>query len=265
MQRHVSTLPAGGLLAGKKGLITGIANDKSIAYAVAQAVCAQGAEIAVTYQNDKTAKYTRPLADALGVKAFEKLDVSEPNAMQTVVQKCADALGGRIDFALHSMAYCNADDLHGRAIDVSEAGFAQAMTVSCHSFLQMAKHLEPLMAQGGTLVTMSYLGADRVVRNYGVMGVIKAALESAVRYTAVDLGPRGVRVFCVSPGPIMTRASSGISHFNELLEADAHKAPLGHTVSTEEVAALTAFLCSSGSAGMTGQVIYVDAGAHIVA
>ncbi len=251
-------------LAGKKGLITGVANDKSIAYAVAKAARALGAEIALTYQNEKTAKYTQPLAEALDAKLFLKLDVAEPGCLEGVIAKCGEAFG-EIDFAIHSMAFCNAEDLHGRVIDATEEGFDAAMNVSCHSFLRMAKALEPLMAHGGSLITMSYLGAERVVRNYGVMGVIKAALESAVRYMAYDLGPKGIRVFAVSPGPIMTRAASGIANFNSLLENDAQKAPLGRTVTIEEVGALTAFLCTEGSSGMTGQTIYVDAGAHIVA
>ncbi|WP_228276396.1 enoyl-ACP reductase FabI [Dechloromonas sp. H13] len=251
-------------LAGKKGLITGVANDKSIAYAVAKAVRALGADIALTYQNEKTAKYTQPLAEALGARLFEKLDVAHPGSLEGVIEKCG-AEFGQIDFAVHSMAFCQADDLHGRVIDTSEAGFDAAMNISCHSFLRMAKALEPLMSEGGALITMSYLGAERVVRNYGVMGIIKAALESAVRYMAYDLGPKGIRVFAVSPGPIMTRAASGIANFDKLLEADAVKAPLGHTVTIDEVGALTAFLCTSGSSGMTGQTIYVDAGAHIVA
>ncbi|MBI2276113.1 MAG: enoyl-ACP reductase FabI [Dechloromonas sp.] len=251
-------------LAGKKGLITGIANDKSIAFAVAKAIVALGGEIALTYQNDKTAKYTQPLAESLGAKLFEKLDVAEPGSLEGVIAKCGEVFG-EIDFAIHSMAFCNADDLHGRVIDTTEEGFDSAMNVSCHSFLRMAKALEPLMAHGGSLITMSYLGAERVVRNYGVMGIIKAALESAVRYMAYDLGPKGIRVFAVSPGPIMTRAASGIANFNTLLENDAAKAPLGRTVTIEEVGALTAFLCTAGSSGMTGQTIYVDGGAHIVA
>lgn len=252
-------------LAGKKGLITGVANDKSIAFAVAKAIVALGGEVALTYQNDKTARYTQPLAESIGAKLFERLDVSEPGNLESVIAKCGEVFGGEMDFAVHSMAFCNADDLHGRVIDTTEAGFDAAMNVSCHSFLRMAKAIEPLMAHGGSLITMSYLGAERVVRNYGVMGIIKAALESAVRYMAYDLGPKGIRVFAVSPGPIMTRAASGIANFNTLLENDAAKAPLGRTVTIDEVGALTAFLCTSGSSGMTGQTIFVDAGAHIVA
>lgn len=251
-------------LSGKKGLITGIANDHSIAYAVGCAACAAGAELAVTYQNEKTATYTRPLAEALDAKLFVKLDVAEAGAIESVVEQAASALG-RLDFVIHSMAFCGAADLHGRVIDASADGFAQAMNISCHSFLQMARAAEPHMIHGGSIITMSYLGAERVVRNYGLMGVIKAALESAVRYMAYDLGPKGIRVFAVSPGPIMTRAASGISNFNELLEHDAREAPLGRTVSIEEVGALTAFLCSPAASGMTGQTIFVDAGAHIVA
>ncbi len=163
------------------------------------------------------------------------------------------------------MAFCNADDLHGRVIDATEAGFDSAMNVSCHSFLRMAKALEPLMAHGGSLITMSYLGAERVVRNYGVMGIIKAALESAVRYMAYDLGPKGIRVFAVSPGPIMTRAAQASPTSTPCSRTMREKAPLGRTVTIDEVGALTAFLCTTGSSGMTGQTIYVNAGAHIVA
>eukprot|EP01124_Arcella_intermedia_P017262 TRINITY_DN24040_c0_g1_i1.p1 TRINITY_DN24040_c0_g1~~TRINITY_DN24040_c0_g1_i1.p1 ORF type:complete len:304 (-),score=28.76 TRINITY_DN24040_c0_g1_i1:52-936(-) len=252
-------------LAGKKGIITGIANDKSIAYAVAHVLKDHGAQIAITYQNEKTATYTRPLAEALGAVAFEHLDVSQPGNLEGMVERVVQKFGGSIDFAIHSMAFCPAEDLHGRVVDVSEAGFDKAMNISCHSFIRLAKLLEPHMPPGGSLVTMSYLGAEKVVRNYGIMGIIKAALESAVRYLAYDLGPKGIRVYAVSPGPILTRAGSGILHFNELIDNDTHKAPLGRTVTTEEVGNLTAFLVSPAASGMTGQTIFVDAGAHIVA
>ena len=197
-------------LEGKVGLITGIANEKSISTGVAEACVQAGAKLVITYQNDKTAKYTQPLAEALGAKLFLKLDVAEPGCLEGVIAQCGEAFG-ELDFAIHSMAFCNAEDLHGRVIDATEEGFDAAMNVSCHSFLRMAKALEPLMAHGGSLITMSYLGAERVVRNYGVMGIIKAALESAVRYMAYDLGPKGIRVFAVSPGPIMTRLRFGLT------------------------------------------------------
>jgi enoyl-[acyl-carrier protein] reductase I len=233
-------------LAGKKGLITGVANDKSIAFAVAKAMRALGRR----NRHHLPERQDRQIHPAAGRSARrqalpEKLDVAEEGSLEGVIAQCG-AEFGEIDFAIHSMAFCNADDLHGRVIDTTEAGFDSAMNVSCHSFLRMAKALEPLMAHGGSLITMSYLGAERVVRNYGVMGIIKAALESAVRYMAYDLGPKGIRVFAVSPGPIMTRAASGIANFNTLLEADAIKAPLGRTVTIDEVGALTAFLCTLG-------------------
>jgi len=251
-------------LAGKKGLITGIANDKSIAYAVARIAREQGAELAITYQNEKTAQYVAPLAQALGAKVFEKLDVTESGSLEKLMDKVGTAFD-QLDFVIHSIAFCGKDDLYGRVIDSSAEGFANAMDISCHSFLRLAKAAEPLMKDGGTLVTMSYLGAERVVRNYNIMGVVKAALESSVRYMANELGPNNIRVFAVSPGPIATRAASGIKDFRKLIAEDAVKAPLGRTVTIDEVGALTAFLCSPAASGMTGQTIYVDAGSHIVA
>ena len=251
-------------LIGKKGIITGIANDKSIAYAAAKSIVEQGGEVIITYQNDKTAQYTRHLAEELGAKQFIKLDVTSEESLINSVKACEEEFG-TIDFLIHSMAYCTASDLHGRVVDSSPDGFSMSMHISCYSFIHMGKLFEPIMNKGGSMITMSYLGAEKVVQNYGVMGVIKAALESAVRYMANDLGVDGVRVFAVSPGPIMTRAASGIQDFNQLIEHDIEKSPLHRTVTAEEVGSLTSFLCSPGASGMTGQTIYVDAGAHIVA
>lgn len=253
-----------GSLKGKKGIITGIANDKSIAYWAAKAIVEQGGEVIVTYQNEKTAQYTRHLAEELGAKQFIHLDVTSEESLLNSV-KTAEEEFDKIDFLIHSMAYCNASDLHGRTVDVSPDGFAMAMNISCYSFIHMGKVFEPIMNPGGSFITMSYLGAEKVVHNYGVMGVVKAALESSVRYMASELGINNHRVFAVSPGPIMTRAASGIADFNELIEHDIEKSPLHRTVTAEEVGSLTAFLCSNGASGMTGQTIYVDAGAHIVA
>ena len=172
---------------------------------------------------------------------------------------------GRIDFVIHSIAWAPLEDLHGQVIDSSSTGFARAMEVSCHSFATLAKLCAPHMTEGGSMLTMSYLGADEAVPHYGLMGPVKAALESLVRYMAMELGPRGIRVHAVSPGPIMTRAASGIASFDELMENAIRKAPLGRLVTLEEISNLCAFLCSDASSGMTGQTIYVDGGCHAVA
>lgn len=251
-------------LKGKKGLITGIANDKSIAYAAAKSIVEQGGEVIITYQNEKTAQYTKHLAESLGAKKFIQLDVTNEECLLNAVKTCTEEFG-KIDFVIHSMAYCNASDLHGRTLDVSSEGFSMAMNISCYSFIHMGKLFEPIMNHGGSFITMSYLGAEKVVNNYGIMGVVKAALESSVRYMASDLGHNGIRVFAVSPGPIMTRAASGIAEFDKLISHDIEKSPFHRTVTKEEVGTLTAFLCSSGASGMTGQTIFVDAGAHIIA
>ena len=252
------------ILQGKKGLVVGIANEHSIAWGCARAFHATGADLAITWLNDKARPHVQPLAERLEASIQMPLDVEQPGQLEAVFDAIR-AQWGRLDFVLHSIAFAPAADLHGRVVDCSREGFARAMDISCHSFLRMARLAEPLMQQGGSLMTMSYLGADEVIDNYGLMGPVKAALESSVRYMATELGPKGIRVFAVSPGPIMTRAASGIANFNTLLENDAEKAPLGRTVTIDEVGALTAFLCTSGSSGMTGQTIYVDAGAHIVA
>jgi len=249
--------------AGKKGLITGIANDQSIAYGCARAFRRFGAEVAVTYLNDKAKPYVEPLARELEAPIFMPLDVVTPGSMETVFE----AIGkkwGRLDFAVHSMAFAPKADLHGRVVDCSREGFLLAMDVSCHSFIRMARLAEPLMLEGGTLFTMSFYGAHKVVEHYNLMGPVKAALEATSRYLAHELGPKGIRVHTISPGPLRTRAASGINHFDTLLEEAASRAPARQLVTIDDVGAATAALASDGAKLITGETIYVDGGLHIV-
>ncbi|MBB3212180.1 enoyl-[acyl-carrier protein] reductase I [Herbaspirillum sp. Sphag1AN] len=250
-------------LAGKKGLVIGIANEHSIAWGAAQAFRAAGAELAVTWLNDKARPYVEPLAQQLDASIQLPLDVEQEGAMEAVFAAIT-AQWGKLDFVLHSIAFARKEDLHGRVVDTSRAGFAQAMDVSCHSFVRAARLAEPLMKQGGCLLTMSYLGAEEVVANYGLMGPVKAALESSVRYLATELGPQGIRVSAVSPGPLATRAASGIADFQHLLNDAATRAPLRRLTTIEEVGALCAFLVSDAAASITGDTLYVDAGYHIL-
>ena len=250
-------------LAGKKGLVIGIANEHSIAWGAAQAFRAAGAELAVTWLNDKARPYVEPLAQQLNASIQLPLDVEQEGAMEAVFAAIT-AKWGKLDFVLHSIAFARKEDLHGRVVDSSRDGFAQAMDVSCHSFVRAARLAEPLMKQGGCLLTMSYLGADEVVANYGLMGPVKAALESSVRYLATELGPQGIRVSAVSPGPLATRAASGIADFQHLLTDAATRAPLRRLTTIEEVGALCAFLVSDAAASITGDTLYVDAGYHIL-
>jgi len=252
----------GGILQGKKGLVVGIANDQSIAYGCAQAFRAEGAELALTYVNEKAKPYVTPLGERLGAEIFEPCDVRESGQVEALF----DSIGkhwGKLDFLLHSVAFAPRDDLHGRVIDCSQEGFDMAMNVSCHSFLRMARHAEPLMAEGGVLMTMSYYGAEKVVDRYNLMGPVKAALEASVRYMATELGPQGIRVYALSPGPVPTRAASGIDRFDELMEAAAARAPRHALVTIDQVGALAAFLASDKATGMTGNVVYVDNGYNI--
>jgi enoyl-[acyl-carrier protein] reductase I len=250
-------------LQGKKGLVVGIANDRSIAWGCASAFRAAGAELAVTWLNDKARPHVEPLARRLEAAIRMPLDVEQPGQLEAVFD-AVTARWGRLDFVLHSIAFAPKDDLHGRVTDSSREGFARAMDVSCHSFMRMAKLAAPLMKEGGSLLTMSYLGADEVVANYGLMGAVKAALESSVRYLAAELGPQGIRVNAVSPGPLATRAASGIEGFDRLLLEAAQRAPLRRLVSIEDVGALCAFLAGEGSRSITGNTLYVDAGFHIL-
>ncbi len=251
------------VLHGKKGLIVGIANQDSIAYGCAEVLRAAGAELAVTYLNAKAEPYVRPLAEHLASPIIEPCDVREAGQLEAVFDRIRNEWG-RLDFLLHSIAFAPREDLHARVTDCSQAGFAMAMDVSCHSFIRMAHLAEPLMAQGGCLLTVTFYGSEKVVSDYNLMGPVKAALESSVRYMAAELGPKRIRVHAVSPGPLKTRASSGIEHFDELLERARARTPDHQLVTIEDVGNLAAFLVSDRAAALTGNVEYIDAGYHIV-
>jgi enoyl-[acyl-carrier protein] reductase I len=250
-------------LEGKKGLVIGIANEHSIAWGCARAFRAFGAEIAITYLNDKAKPFVEPLAKELEAPLFLPLDVQVEGQMEAVFEAIAERFG-RLDFALHSIAFAPRDDLHGRVVDCSRAGFLQAMDVSCHSFIRMARLAEPLMPDGGALFTMSYYGAEKVVENYNLMGPVKAALEASARYLAAELGPKGVRVHAISPGPLKTRAASGIADFDHLLNEAAARAPSRSLVTIEDVGLATAALATDAARLITGDTIYIDGGYHIM-
>jgi enoyl-[acyl-carrier protein] reductase I len=252
-----------GPLAGKKALVVGIANNQSIAYGCALAFRAFGADLAVTYLNEKTKKFTEPLAERLQAPLYLPCDVREPGQLEAVFAAIGERWG-RLDIALHSIAFAPREDLHGRVTDCSRDGFLMAMDVSCWSFIRMAKLAEPLMTDGGTLFTMSYFGAEKVVEHYNVMGPVKAALEASARYIAAELGPKGIRVHPISPGPIQTRAASGIDRFDELMERAKLRAPSRALVTIEDVGTTTAFLASDYARRITGDTIYVDGGYHII-
>lgn len=249
-------------LTGKRGLVVGIANEHSIAYGCARSFRDAGAELAITYLNAKAEPHVRPLAEKLGSPLILPCDVREPGQLESVFA-ALDERWGRLDFLLHSIAFAPREDLHGRVVDASAAGFAQAMDVSCHSFLKMAKLAEPLMKNGGTLLTVTFYGSARVVEHYNLMGPVKAALESAVRYVASELGPKGIRAHAISPGPMLTRAASGIDRFDELLARAAAEAPQRHLADIADVGALASFLVSDGAKRITGTVIPVDGGQHL--
>lgn len=250
-------------LKGKLGLIVGVANDHSIAYGCAKAFRQGGADLAITYLNPKSETYVRPLAEQLGASLILPLDVEKPGELEAVFE-AIQTQWGRLDFLVHSIAFAPKDDLHGRVTDCSREGFSRAMDISCHSFMRMAKLAEPLMSQGGCLLTMSYHGADEVVANYGMMGPVKAALQSATRYMAAELGPKGIRVHAISPGPLATRAASGIKDFDNLMQSAAERAPLHKLVDIDDVGALCAYLVSDGARSLTGGTIHVDGGYNII-
>jgi enoyl-[acyl-carrier protein] reductase I len=256
------SIPSPFSLAGKRGLVVGIANEQSIAYGCARTASALGASLVLSCINEKAQQVVAPLAAGLNAPLII-CNVEQEGALDELVARAAGLLGS-FDFVIHSIAWAPAGDLRGRVVDSSPEGFLRAMNVSCHSFAQLAKACEPHMAGGGSLVTMSYLGSEAAVPFYGLMGPVKAALEALVRYMAVELGPRKIRVHAMSPGPIMTRAASGLEDFDGLLRRAIERSPLGRLVTLDEIGNLAAFLVSDAASGMTGQTMYVDGGYNIV-
>ena len=249
-------------LEGKTVLVVGVANAHSIAAGCAQAFADAGAEIAMTYVNEKAKPYVQPVADAVRAKLLLPLDVEAEGQMEAVFA-AIDARWGRLDVLVHSIAFCMAKDLHGRVVDCSRAGFAQAMDISVHSLIRMAQLAEPLMTKGGTILTMTYYGGEKVVDHYNIMGPVKAALEGTMRALAVELGPKGIRVNAISPGPLQTRAGSGIAHFDELIDAARSRAPEQALVTIKDVGDVAVMLASDGMRSVTGDVTYVDGGLHV--
>jgi enoyl-[acyl-carrier protein] reductase I len=250
-------------LKGKKGLVVGIANDQSIAWGCAKGFRALGADLAVTYLNERAMPHVKPLADELQAEIVAPLDLRQDGQLEAVFEQVGQRWG-RLDFLLHSIAFAPLEDLHGRVVDCSKAGFLEAMDVSCWSFIRMAKLAEPLMDRGGALFCMTYYGSQMVVENYNLMGPVKAALESATRYLAAELGPKGIRVHAISPGPLKTRAASGIAEFDELLNKAESKAPMQRLVSIDDVGLATAYLATDGAKLLTGETLYIDGGYHII-
>lgn len=252
----------GSLMAGKKGLIMGVANNRSIAWGIAKAAAAQGAEIAFTYQGEALKKRVEPLAAEVGSELILPCDVTEPASMDAVFAEL-QRTWGKLDFLVHAIAFSDKNELDGRYIDTSEKNFTQTMLVSCYSFTALAARAEKLMQPGGAMLTLTYYGAEKVMPHYNVMGLAKAALEASVRYLAADLGKSGIRVNAVSAGPIKTLAASGISDFRYILKWNEYNSPLRRTVTIEEVGAAGLYLLSDLARGVTGEVHHVDAGYHV--
>ena len=250
-------------LAGKKALVIGVANEDSIAYGCAKAFRAQGADLAVTYLDDRAERFVRPLAEKLGAKIILPLDVQENGQFSRLFDQIRQ-VWGHVDICLHSIAFCPREDLHARVVDTSREGFAAAMDISVHSFIRMVRQAEPMMPHGGTCMTVSFYGAEKVVEHYNIMGPVKAALESVTRYMAAELGPKKISVHALSPGPLKTRAASGIADFDQLMTQAVERAPTHQLASIEDIGAYAAFLASREAANITGGVHYIDGGYHIV-
>lgn len=250
-------------LTGLKALVVGVANDQSIAYGCAKAFREQGADLAITYLNEKAEPFVRPLAEELGADIIAPLDVRNEGELDALFATISEKWG-KLDTLLHSIAFSKKDDLHGRVVDCSADGFSLAMDISVHSFLRLIRKAEPLMPKGGTCMTVSFMGAQKVVENYGVMGPVKAALEAATRYAAAEMGPKGISVHALSPGPLRTRAASGIAEFDELLNDAAERAPTHHLATIDDVGAYAAFLASREAFNVTGGIHFIDGGYSIV-
>lgn len=253
----------GNLLQGKKGLIMGVANDKSIAWGIARAAHAQGAELAFTYQGEVLKKRVDPLAASVGSDFVLECDVTHEESMDKLFAAIEEKWG-ELDFLVHAIAFSDKNELKGRYCDVSLQNFLNTMHISCYAFTAAAKRASALMKKGGSIITLSYYGAQKVMPNYNVMGVAKAALESSVQYLAVDLGPDKIRVNAISAGPIKTLAASGIGDFRYILQWNEYNAPLRRTVTTEEVGNSAVYLLSDLSTATTGQTIYVDSGYNVI-
>jgi enoyl-[acyl-carrier protein] reductase I len=252
------------ILTGHRSLIVGVANDQSIAYGCARAFRTAGADLALTWLNDKARPHVEPLAEALGAEITAPLDVAQPGQLEAVFELIRQRWG-RLDSLVHSIAFAPKADLQGGLLDCSAEGFAKAMDISCHSFVRMARLAAPLMSEGGTMFAMSYYGASRVVPNYNVMGPVKAALEAACRYLAYELGPKDIRVHAISPGPLKTRAASGLKDFELMLNDAASRAPLHQLVDIDDVGFACAYLATDFARRITGGTVYVDGGANVVA
>ncbi len=250
-------------LAGKKALVVGIANEDSIAFGCAKAFRAQGADLAITFQNERSEPFVRPIAKKLETDVVLPLDVREDGQFDALFDSIRRTWG-RVDICMHSIAFCPKEDLHGRVTDCSRSGFITAMDISVHSFIRMVRRAEPLMPTGGTCMTVSFFGSEKVVKDYNIMGPVKAALEAVTRYMAADLGAKGIRVHALSPGPLRTRAASGIGHFDELLNGAVVRAPTHQLATIEDVGAYAAFLASADASNVTGGIHYIDGGYHIV-
>ncbi len=251
------------VLAGKKALVVGVANDQSIAWGCAKAFRHAGADLAITWLNEKARPHVEPLARELDAPITAPLDVSVPGELEAVIDRVR-ATWGRLDIVVHSIAFAPRQDLQGGLLDCSAEGFAKAMDISCHSFIRMARLAAPLMTEGGTMFAMSYLGANRVVPNYNMMGPVKAALEASCRYLAYELGPRRIRVHAISPGPLKTRAASGLKDFELLLNEAARKAPLHELVDIMDVGHACTYLATEFAHRITGGTVYVDGGANVM-